>query len=122
MAETILIVDDDPHIVIAIAYLLKRAGYEAAIARDGQQALDYLADHCPALMILDVMIPGKNGFEVCEIVRADHRLAKMPVLMLSAKDREAEMNKGLALGADAYMTKPFSTHALVERVKSLLHS
>lgn len=122
MAETILIVDDDPHIVTAIAYLMKRAGYEVAIANDGRQALDYLADNSPSLVILDVMIPGTNGFEVCEKIRAESRFAKMPVLMLSAKGRDAEMNKGLALGANAYITKPFSTYDLVERVKSLLRS
>lgn len=120
MAKTILIVDDEPNIVISIEYLMKRAGYEVATAHDGQQALDYLADSSPALMILDVMMPNKNGFEVCEEVRADNRFADMPILMLTAKGREAEMNKGLSLGADAYITKPFSTHDLVERVKSLL--
>lgn len=122
MTKTILIVDDEPNIVISIEYLMKRAGYEVATAYDGQQALDYLADNSPALMILDVMMPNKNGFEVCKEVRADNRFADMPILMLTAKGREAEMNKGLSLGADAYITKPFSTHDLVERVKSLLQA
>ena len=122
MTKTILIVDDEPNIVISIEYLMKRAGYEVATAYDGQQALDYLADSSPALMILDVMMPNKNGFEVCKEVRADNRFADMPILMLTAKGREAEMNKGLSLGADAYITKPFSTHDLVERVKSLLQA
>lgn len=122
MTKTILIVDDEPNIVISIEYLMKRAGYEVATAYDGQQALDYLADSSPALMILDVMMPNKNGFEVCKEVRADNRFADMPILMLTAKGREAEMNKGLSLGADAYITKPFSTHDLVERVKALLQA
>ena len=122
MANIIFIVDDEPNIVISIEYLMKRAGYEVAVAYDGQQALDYLAGDIPALMILDVMMPNKNGFEVCEEVRADNRFADMPILMLTAKGREAEMNKGLSLGANAYMTKPFSTHELVERVKSLLQA
>ncbi|MBC8317328.1 MAG: response regulator [Desulfobulbaceae bacterium] len=122
MTKTILIVDDEPNIVLSIEYLMKRAGYEVAAAYDGQQALDYLAGNCPALMILDVMMPNKNGFEVCEEVRTDSRFAAMPILMLTAKGREAEMNKGLSLGADAYITKPFSTHELVECVKSLLQS
>ena len=120
MKKTILIVDDEPNIVISIEYLMKRAGYEVATAYDGQQALDYLADNNPSLMILDVMMPNKNGFEVCEVVRADNRFAQMPILMLTARGREAEMNKGLSLGANAYITKPFSTHDLVESVKSLL--
>ena len=122
MTKTILIVDDEPNIVISIEYLMKRAGYEVASVYDGQQALDFLADNSPALMILDVMMPNKNGFEVCKEVRADNRFADMPILMLTAKGREAEMNKGLSLGADAYITKPFSTHDLVERVKSLLQA
>ena len=120
MKKTILIVDDEPNIVISITYLMKHAGYEVVTAYDGQQALDYLADSCPALMILDVMMPNKNGFEVCEEVRGDNRFAEMPILMLTAKGSEAEMNRGVSLGADAYITKPFSTHDLVERVKALL--
>ncbi len=120
MADTILIVDDEPNIVISIEYLMKRAGYEVAMAYDGQQALDYLADNRPALMILDVMMPNKNGFEVCAEVRSDQRFAEMPILMLTAKGRESEMNKGLSLGASAYISKPFSTYDLVERVKALL--
>jgi len=122
MANTILIVDDEPNIVISIEYLMKRAGYEVAVAYDGQQAMDYLAENIPSLVILDVMMPNKNGFEVCEEVRADNRFVDMPILMLTAKGREAEMNKGLSLGADAYISKPFSTHELVERVKSLLQA
>lgn len=120
MKKTILIVDDEPNIVISIEYLMKRAGYEVVTAYDGQQALDYLADSHPALMLLDVMMPNKNGIEVCEEVRTNKRFDDMPIVMLTAKGSEAEMSKGLALGADAYITKPFSTHDLVERVKSLL--
>jgi len=122
MAKTILVVDDDPNIVIAVEFLMRHAGFEVAIARDGQQALDYLAEQDPALMILDVMMPNKNGFEVCEEVRADPRWATMPILILTAKGREAEKIKGLALGANAYLPKPFSTHDLVELVKSLLQT
>ena len=120
MTDTILIVDDDASIVIALEFLMRHAGYKVATASDGQQALDYLAEHEPALMILDVMMPNKNGFEVCEQVRTDHRHASLPILMLTAKGREAEKTRGLALGANAYISKPFSTHELVELVKSLL--
>jgi two-component system alkaline phosphatase synthesis response regulator PhoP len=120
MPKTILIVDDEPNIVISLEYLMKRAGHEVVTAYDGQEALDYLENHIPALMILDVMMPKKNGFEVCEEVRSDSRLKKMPILMLTAKGREAEKGKGLSLGADAYITKPFSTHDLVEQVQALL--
>jgi len=120
MAQTILIVDDDPNIVIALEFLMRQAGYAVATAADGRQALDWLASREPALMILDVMMPNKNGFEVCAEVRADPRLASLPILMLTAKGREAEKARGLALGADAYVSKPFSTHNLVELVRSLL--
>ena len=120
MAETILIVDDDPNIVIALEFLMRQAGFAVATAADGRQALDWLAGREPALMILDVMMPNKNGFEVCAEVRADPRLARLPILMLTAKGREAEKARGLALGADAYLSKPFSTHELVVQVRSLL--
>ena len=120
MPKKILIVDDEPNIVLSLEFLMKRAGFEVQIAGDGEQALELLAAERPDLMILDVMMPRKNGFEVCAEVRADPRLQHLPILMLSAKGREAEMNKGLALGADAYITKPFSTHELVDQVNCLL--
>ena len=122
MAKKILSVDDEPNIVASVEYLMKREGYEVATASDGEQALDVLADARPDLMILDVMMPRKNGFEVCGEVRKNPEFANMPILMLSAKGREAEMKKGLSLGADVYITKPFSTHELVEKVNDLLAS
>lgn len=120
MPKKILIVDDEPNIVLSIEFLMKREGFEVQRAGDGEQALEMLAADRPDLMILDVMMPRKNGFEVCSEVRADPGLKSLPILMLSAKGREAEMNKGLALGADAYVTKPFSTHELVDQVNRLL--
>lgn len=120
MPKKILIVDDEPNIVLSLEFLMKREGFEVQRAGDGEQALEMLAADPPDLMILDVMMPRKNGFEVCSEVRADPGLKNLPILMLSAKGREAEMNKGLALGADAYITKPFSTHELVDQVNRLL--
>ncbi|MDJ0738412.1 MAG: response regulator [Gammaproteobacteria bacterium] len=120
MPKKVLIVDDEPNIVLSVEFLMKREGYEVATAGDGQKALDMLPEVRPDLMILDVMMPRKNGFEVCEAVRADPQFGGLPILMLSAKGREAEMKKGLSLGADAYVTKPFSTHDLVDRVGELL--
>ena len=99
---------------------MQRSGFEVQSASDGEQALEMLAADRPDLMILDVMMPRKNGFEVCSEVRANPGLATLPILMLSAKGREAEIKKGLALGADAYITKPFSTHELVHQVSQLL--
>jgi len=120
MSKTILIVDDEPNIVLSVEYLLKREGFEVRTAGDGQAAIEMLATSCPDLMILDVMMPRKNGFEVCKEVRADPALSGLPIILLSAKGREVEIAKGLSLGADAYITKPFSTHELVTQVKEML--
>ena len=120
MPKTVLIVDDEPNIVLSVEFLMQRDGLDVVTANDGQEALELLASSRPDLMILDVMMPRKNGFEVCAEVRADPELAGMPILMLTAKGREAEMKKGISLGADAYITKPFSTHDLVAKVHELL--
>lgn len=120
MSKKVLIVDDEPNILMSVEFLMRREGYEVATVADGQEAIDLLGEFRPDLMILDVMMPRKNGFEVCAEVRADPRLSAMPILMLTAKGREAEMKKGLSLGADAYITKPFSTHELVLKVNELL--
>ena len=120
MSKKVLIVDDEPNILVSVEFLMRREGHEVATAVDGQEAIDLLDELRPDLMILDVMMPRKNGFEVCAEVRADNRMSAMPILMLTAKGREAEMKKGLSLGADAYITKPFSTHELVLKVNELL--
>ena len=120
MAKKVLIVDDEPNIVISLEFLMEREGFEVAVARDGSEALERIRSGRPDLVVLDVMMPKLNGFEVCQAVRADPELAGTLIVMLTAKGREAEMNKGLALGADAYIAKPFSTRDLVTRVKSLL--
>lgn len=121
MPKKVLIVDDEPNIVLSVEFLMRREGHEVVTASDGQEAIELLAATKPDLMILDVMMPRKNGFEVCAEVRADPTLSRMPILMLTAKGREAEMKKGISLGADAYITKPFSTHDLVAKVHELLH-
>ena len=120
MPKTVLIVYDEPNILLSVEFLMQREGHEALTASDGQEALDLLASSRPDLMILDVMMPRKNGFEVCAEVRADPAFSDLPILMLTAKGREAEMSKGMSLGADAYITKPFSTHELVAKVLELL--
>jgi len=120
MPKKVLIVDDEPNIVLSVEFLMRREGHEVMSAADGQAALELLGKDKPDLMILDVMMPRKNGFEVCAEVRADPQLADLPILMLTAKGREAERDKGLSLGADAYITKPFSTHELVANVNELL--
>ena len=114
--------DDEPNILLSLEYLLRREGYQVSIARDGQEALDAVNRDCPELLLLDVMMPRKNGFEVCQDLRADERFASLKILMLTAKGRDTDVTKGLALGADAYMTKPFSTKELVDKVRELLGS
>jgi DNA-binding response OmpR family regulator len=119
-SERILIADDEPNILISLEYLMKREGYEVHVARDGQEALDLLQRVLPRLVLLDVMMPNKNGFEVCQALRADESLKDTLVLMLTAKGRDTDIAKGLGVGADAYMTKPFSTKELVVKVREML--
>lgn len=118
--KRILIVDDEPNIVISLDYLMKREGYDVAIAADGEAALEAVAAAAPDLVILDVMLPRMNGFDVCRRLRADPRWKDLKILMLTARGRETEVAKGLGAGADAYVTKPFSTRDLVAQVKAML--
>jgi DNA-binding response OmpR family regulator len=120
MSKRILIVDDEPNIVISLEFLMMREGHEVHVARDGESGLAAAKSQRPDLVVLDVMMPKLDGFAVLEAIRADASLAQTRVLMLSAKGREAEQRKGIDLGADAYMSKPFSTRDLVEKVKALL--
>jgi DNA-binding response OmpR family regulator len=120
MRKRILIADDEPNIVISLEYLMKREGYEVAMAADGEAALAAMAEHAPDLILLDIMLPKKDGFEVCQQIRANPDWQAVKVIMLTAKGRDTEVSKGLALGADIYMTKPFSTKDLVAQVKQLL--
>lgn len=120
MSKKILIVDDEPNIVISLEFLMKKEGYTVAVANDGDEALAQVAAFRPDLMLLDVMMPRKPGFEVCETLRADPAHAALKIVMLTAKGRETEVAKGLALGANAYMTKPFSTKELIAKVRELL--
>jgi DNA-binding response OmpR family regulator len=120
MAKKILIVDDEQNIVTSLEFLMKREGFQVAVANDGESALRKLAELLPDLVLLDVMMPKKSGFEVCQAIRANPGWKATKVIMLTAKGRETEMAKGLALGADAYMTKPFSTRDLIARVRKLL--
>ena len=99
---------------------MKKAGYDVAIERDGDAALAAMARSAPDLILLDVMLPKRNGYQVCESIRNDPDLAGIKVVMLTAKGRDAERDKGIALGADAYITKPFSTREVVDMVRQLL--
>jgi DNA-binding response OmpR family regulator len=120
MTYKVLIADDEPNIVISLEFLMKREGHDVSIARDGQQALEAIRRIRPDLVLLDVMMPFKTGYEVLQELRADESIARTKVLMLTAKGRDTDTAKGIALGANAYMTKPFSTKDLAERVRQLL--
>ncbi len=120
MTKRILVVDDEPNIVISLEFLMKREGFAVEIATDGEVALKVMAENAPDLVILDVMLPKMNGFEVCQQIRANPGWRGMRILMLTARGRDREIAKGLDLGADAYVTKPFSTTDLVAQVKHLL--
>ena len=120
MPHKILIADDEPNILISLEYLMKREGYQVLLARDRNEALAAILRERPDLVLLDVMMPGKTGFDVCQAARADETLAGMKIVLLTAKGRDTDVAKGLALGATDYMTKPFSTKELAARVRSLL--
>ena len=120
MDKKVLIADDEQNIVISLEFLMKREGYQVEVANDGEEAVRRIRASRPDLVLLDVMMPKKSGFEVCQEVKSDPALGAVRILMLTAKGRGTELAKGLALGADAYMTKPFSTRELVDKVRSLL--
>ena len=122
MAKKVLIVDDELNITISVEFLMRREGFDVSVAKDGEEGLSMIRSWMPDLVLLDVMMPKMDGFEVCRTVRADASLSGVRIVMLTAKGREAEVEKGLSLGADAYIPKPFSTSELVSRVKSLLET
>ncbi|NMM29290.1 MAG: response regulator [Glaciimonas sp.] len=120
MTHKILIADDEPNIVISLEFLMQQSGYEVATARDGADAMQKIASFSPDLVLLDIMLPKLNGFEVCQRVRENSQWDRIKIVILSAKGREIEVSKGIALGADAYITKPFSTKDLIVQVQRLL--
>ena len=120
MAKRILIADDEPNIVAALEFLLQRNGYEVHLARNGDEALKSIAQHKPDLVLLDVMMPLRSGYDVCQRVREHEDWRHIKIVMLSAKGRDVEVNKGISLGADLYITKPFSTRELVTKINDLL--
>jgi len=120
MAKRVLIADDEPNIVTSLEFLMGRGGYEVEVARTGEEALSLVEAFRPDLVLLDVMMPQRSGYEVCQRMREREDWRHIKILMLSAKGREAEVSKGLSIGADAYVTKPFSNRELMARVRSLL--
>ncbi|MCP4932186.1 MAG: response regulator [Candidatus Marinimicrobia bacterium] len=120
MPKEILIVDDEPGIVVPVQFLMEQQGYNVMTANRGEDALDLIYQYKPDLVLLDIMLPGIDGYEVCEMVRLNPDYRNVKIVFFTAKGREMEIAKGLALGADAYFTKLFSNIALVAKVKELL--
>jgi DNA-binding response OmpR family regulator len=120
MPKSILVVDDEPNIVLSLEFLMSKEGYLVRTARDGEEALEAIRESPPDLVLLDVMMPRLDGFEVCQTVRANPEWKDMRIVVLTAKGREVDQEKGLALGADDYITKPFSTRGLMEKVRKTL--
>lgn len=120
MPHSVLIVDDEPSIVISLEFLMQQSGFDVHVARDGEAALEAITTTRPDLVLLDVMLPQRSGFEICQLVRENPDLRGVKIVLLTAKGRDVDVAKGLALGADDYITKPFSTKELVEKVRGIL--
>jgi DNA-binding response OmpR family regulator len=120
MKKRVLIADDEPNIMVSLEFLMQQSGYDIRTATSGDEALKAAREFRPHLMLLDVMMPVRNGYEICQAVREDPGLKGMKIVMLTAKGRELEVTKGFAIGADAYVTKPFATQELLDTVRRLL--
>ncbi len=120
MTRSVLVVDDEPHIVRSLEFLMGQAGYQVRVAVDGEQALQAIEDQRPDLILLDLMIPKRDGYEVCQVVRDNPAWRDIHIIMLTAKGQEADRERGIEVGADDYITKPFSTRDLVEKVRGVL--
>lgn len=120
MAKKVALVDDEPNILLSLEFLIKRAGYDVQTAEDGDAGLKLVKSWQPDLLILDVNMPKRDGFEVCQSLRGNPDVKELKIIMLTAKGREVEREKGLAIGADDYVTKPFSTQEIIDKVKALL--
>lgn len=121
MPKTVLIVDDEPNIVVPLEFLMEQNGYSVLAAGSGEEALEVISKHTPDLVLLDIMLPGIDGYEVCEIIRLEPKWRDMKIIFLTAKGRDVDMAKGMVLGADAYIIKPFSNVEIIENVAKLLN-
>ncbi len=120
MKKRVLLIEDDPSAVRLVSYTLEQEGYEVLTAMNGLEGLNKVREEAPDLLVLDVMLPGLDGFEVCRRLRADEKTAGLPVLMLSAKAQEIDKTTGIKVGADDYLAKPADPSEIVARVESLL--
>ncbi len=120
MPASILVVDDEPNIVLSLEFIMQKEGYDVRIAKDGEAALKAIKERVPDLVLLDIMMPAMSGYEVCQRIRANPEWKDIRIVMLTAKGREVDQEKGMAMGADEYITKPFATRDLMARVKMIL--
>ncbi len=120
MIKTVMIAEDEGNIGLALRYLMTDLGYRVLVARDGEEALAMVSRSPPDLLLLDVMMPKRNGYDVCQTIRDNPAWRDVKIIMLSAKGRDVDVQKGLALGADDYITKPFSTRDLADKVRAML--
>lgn len=120
MGKKILIADDEPNIVVSLEFLMRQSGHEVRVAQNGEEALAAVGEFGPDLILLDVMMPRMSGYDLCQRVRENPAWNGIKIIMLSAKGRDIEVSKGMAVGADAYVTKPFSTKDLIAKVQQLL--
>ena len=120
MTQSILVADDEPSILLSLQFLLQKAGFEVRLAKNGEEVIQLVEQSVPDLILLDAMMPKRDGFDVCQTLRANPALQNLPIIMLTAKSRDVERQKGMALGATDYITKPFSTRDLVETVRKHL--
>ena len=122
MPKEILIVEDEPGVVVALQFLLQQQGHKVLVAERGEDALELMYKHNPDLLLLDIMLPGISGWEVCEIIRLNPDYRDVKIVFLTARGDESEIEMGLALGADAYITKPFSNDELITKVNTILEN
>jgi DNA-binding response OmpR family regulator len=120
VTKSILVVEDEPNIVLSLQFIMKKAGFEVRVARDGEEALAAVQSKAPDLILLDLMIPKRDGYDVCQTIRANPDWQDIYIIMLTAKGRDVDREKGISLGANDYVTKPFSTRDLTEKVKQIL--
>lgn len=119
-AQKILVVDDDPFILMSLEFLMKKNGYHVLVARNGTEAMQIVKDFIPDIVLLDIMMPDVNGYEICKYIKATKKLSHSKVVFLSAKSSEADIQKGYDLGASLYISKPFSTRNIVKQLKELV--
>lgn len=119
--KKVLIVDDEPNIIMSLDFLIRKEGYELFMARNGAEAMEQVEKHLPDLIILDIMMPDIDGYEVCRQIKNNEKTAHIKIVFLSAKSKQSDVQKGLDLGADKYITKPFSTKFLMKEINAIIN-